>query len=88
MARFGHREGGGDGMAARRLAASVREAEDLRKQAQEERARADGLQDQLWELQGLLQQSQSNYDALVRAGRRACLVCDRTLALTRSPVSS
>ena len=69
MARYGHREGGGDGgMSARRLAAAVREAEDLRKQAQEERARADGLQDQLWELQGLLQQSQSNYDALVRAG--------------------
>jgi hypothetical protein len=79
MARYGHRDGGGDGgMAARRLAAAVREAEDLRRSAQDERARADGLQDQLWELQGLLQQSQSNYDALVRAGKRlACLLCLR-----------
>ena len=82
MARYGHREGGDGGMAARRLAAAVREAEDLRRQAQEERTRADGLQDQLWELQGLLQQSQSNYDALVRLPAWLCLRPD--VALTAS----
>jgi hypothetical protein len=67
MGRF--RDGGapsGDVFTSRRLAAAVRESEDLRRSVEEERRRAEGLQEQVWELQGLLQQSQSNYDALVR----------------------
>jgi hypothetical protein len=67
MVRF--RDGGalsGDVFTSRRLAAAVRESEELRRSCEEERRRAEGLQEQVWELQGLLQQSQSNYDALVR----------------------
>ncbi len=58
-------------LASRRAAAAAREAEGLKRSLDEERRRADALQDKVWELQGLLQQSQSNYDALVRARARA-----------------
>jgi hypothetical protein len=59
----------GGAAAARRAAAVEAELCDARREAAEERARADALQDRVWELQGLLKQSQENYDALVRARR-------------------
>jgi hypothetical protein len=56
----------GGAAAARRAAAAEAELHDARREAAEERSRADALQDRVWELQGLLKQSQENYDALVR----------------------
>jgi len=56
--------------AARRAAAALEELHfDLQAEkasAASERARADSLQEHVWELQGLLRQSQANYEALVR----------------------
>ncbi len=49
-----------------------RELGEARREAEAQRARAEELQDRVWELQGLLKQSQENHDALVRPFARIC----------------
>jgi hypothetical protein len=58
--------GAASAAAARRLSALEGDLAEARREVASERSRADKLQDEVWELRGLLKQSQENYDALVR----------------------
>ena len=75
-------------LANRRAACSARAAEEALRALEEERRRGDALQEQVWVLQGLLAQSQSNHDALVRGSAQHWRAsgADRLHALC--PVSS
>ena len=53
----------------RRAAALQRDLEASQRSEEEERRRAEALQERVYELTGLLAQSQANYDALVRSSR-------------------
>ena len=50
----------------RRERRHAREAEEARQELLEIQRQAGSLQERVWELEGLLSQSQANYDALVR----------------------
>jgi hypothetical protein len=54
---------------ARRTSRLQRDLEASQRSEEEERRHADALQERVYELTGLLAQSQSNYDALVRSCR-------------------
>jgi predicted nucleic acid-binding Zn-ribbon protein len=62
--------GAASAAAARRLSALEGDLAEARREVASERSRADKLQDEVWELRGLLKQSQENYDALVRRASR------------------
>ena len=62
--------GAASAAAARRLSALEGDLAEARREVASERLRADKLQDEVWELRGLLKQSQENYDALVRRASR------------------
>ena len=54
---------------SRRANRLQRDLEASQRSEEEERRRADALQERVYELTGLLAQSQANYDALVRCCR-------------------
>jgi hypothetical protein len=73
---------------SRRASRLQRDLEASQRSEEEERRRADALQEQVYELTGLLAQSQANYDALVRScrlGMAAVRVCRQGVPLNASP---